>query len=1002
MRLFAILAFINEDQITDEGKNIVEAYLRRFLNKDLTKKYLAIFTDYLNEIYGKYDTLDEKKKKKRSSSYSVKILSICRQINEQLHQKEKLIVLIRIIEFANHNKDINEGEYDVIQTLSETFLFPTEEFKQLYNFICNEDPEADEQESYLQISSEEGKSEMHLHAPGLSGNIHVYRNLSTESLLLKYTGTDNIYLSSAPIDPGRIYLMESGSIIRGSKITPLYFSEIMGRFLQSEGHKKISLEAQDLEFRFPNSNNGIHDFDFRDETGNLIGIMGGSGVGKSTLLSLLNGTLKPQSGKILINGQEFDNSDEDMKSMIGFIPQDDLLIEELTVFQNLYFNAQLCFKDLSNEEIAKKTNDVLQNLGLFEIKNLRVGSPLNKTISGGQRKRLNIALELIREPSILFVDEPTSGLSSNDSEHVMLLLKELVLKGKLIIVNIHQPSSDIFKLFDRLLILDKGGYTVYNGNPIEALPYIKGIAQHVNAEESECPVCGNVNPEQILEIIESRLVDESGNFLSERRISPKEWHQHYVDNIRKKHADQIKDQEEPEHDSFKKPGRLKQFTVYFRRNLLSKLSNKQYMWLTLLEAPVLALIIAIFTRQSPGDEYQFIANENFPAFLFMLIIVPLFLGMTVSAEEIIKDRKILQREQFLTLSRFSYLLSKITMLAIISAIQTVTLVIIANSILEIHDMFLPFWFTLFTVSFFSNMMGLNISSGLDSVVSIYIIIPLILVPQLMLSGVIIKYENLNKNLTHDEYVPIAGDIMASRWAYEAMAVYQYKNNAYFAPVFDYEQTRSNNGYYSAFVIPEMKKSIDAANKNDNISEQNAVLRHAIEEICSLPDIPEFDGTRIPEEKVMDKATQNELLKWLDQAGSIFSERYKKATAQRDSIFITMEKEMGTEDMLAMKNENFNDALSNLMLNRASSRKIVRSNNQIIRKKDPIYQIPDCNYGRAHFLAPVKQIGNLTIDTFWFNNMVIWVMSIILMITLYFDMLRKLLNFNPGKYFRKKK
>ena len=101
---------------------------------------------------------------------------------------------------------------------------------------------------------------------------------------------------------------------------------------------------------------------------------------------------------------------------------------------------------------------VLMDIDLIGIKNLAVGDPINKYISGGQRKRLNIALELIREPSVLFADEPTSGLSSMDSEMVMLLLKEQTLKGRLVIVNIHQPSSDIYKLFDKLLIMDKGGY----------------------------------------------------------------------------------------------------------------------------------------------------------------------------------------------------------------------------------------------------------------------------------------------------------------------------------------------------------------------------------------------------------------------------------------------------------------------------------------------------------------------------------------------------------------
>lgn len=139
-----------------------------------------------------------------------------------------------------------------------------------------------------------------------------------------------------------------------------------------------------------------------------------------------------------------------------------------------------------------------------------MGSPIHKYISGGQRKRLNIALELIREPAVLFLDEPTSGLSSSDSEKVINLLKEQTYKGKLIVVNIHQPSSDIFKLFDRLWILDRGGYPVYDGNPIEAVTYFKRAANYADAEVSTCSLCGNVNPEIILNIIDEKALDDSG------------------------------------------------------------------------------------------------------------------------------------------------------------------------------------------------------------------------------------------------------------------------------------------------------------------------------------------------------------------------------------------------------------------------------------------------------------------------------------------------------------
>ena len=149
----------------------------------------------------------------------------------------------------------------------------------------------------------------------------------------------------------------------------------------------------------------------------------------------------------------------------------------------------------------------MSSLGLTETKDLKVGSPLEKTISGGQRKRLNIGLELLREPSVLFVDEPTSGLSSRDSENIMDLLKELSLKGKMVFVVIHQPSSYIFKMFDKLVILDFGGYQIYYGNPVEAVTYFKSIVDMIDKEQGSCIECGNVNPEQIFNIIETKVVN---------------------------------------------------------------------------------------------------------------------------------------------------------------------------------------------------------------------------------------------------------------------------------------------------------------------------------------------------------------------------------------------------------------------------------------------------------------------------------------------------------------
>jgi len=290
-------------------------------------------------------------------------------------------------------------------------------------------------------------------------------------------------------------------------------------------------------FRFKNSDNGIRNFTFYEEYGQLVGIMGGSGVGKSTLLNVLNGNLKPLMGEVLINGYNlYDEEDKKvLQGVIGYVPQDDLLIEELTVFQNLYFNARLCLNKFPESKIEEVVNNILDDLDLREIKELKVGSPLNKVISGGQRKRVNIALELIREPSILFIDEPTSGLSSVDSEVVMNLLKEQTFKGKLIIVNIHQPSSDLYKMFDKVIILDKGGYQIYYGNPGEAIIYFKSMSHHANAEEDQCTKCGNVNPDQVLQIIEGKVLNENGKPTRTRKVSPKEWFEMFREKLNPDH-----------------------------------------------------------------------------------------------------------------------------------------------------------------------------------------------------------------------------------------------------------------------------------------------------------------------------------------------------------------------------------------------------------------------------------------------------------------------------------
>ncbi len=156
-----------------------------------------------------------------------------------------------------------------------------------------------------------------------------------------------------------------------------------------------------------------------ETTGQLIGIVGKEGVGKSTLLKLLAGKIKPDTGTIYINGYDLWKNKYLLKGTIGYVPEEDLLYEELTVSDNLTLTARMYYSNLSARELDARVNSVLSRLDLLELKHVVVGGILSKHIQPGQRRMINIALELLREPQILLVDNALSGLGMADAAKVI-------------------------------------------------------------------------------------------------------------------------------------------------------------------------------------------------------------------------------------------------------------------------------------------------------------------------------------------------------------------------------------------------------------------------------------------------------------------------------------------------------------------------------------------------------------------------------------------------------
>ena len=896
------------------------------------------------------------------------VRNICEQMKVKLMAEEQLLLLVRFVEFAYSNSEEFENHLPLFHIVAEIFAIPQEEFDDILAFITGK-PSA----SLLTISGEETTTENHITRKGMDGFIRVLFIRRFDKQIFTYYGTGVVFMNDIPLSPGIFYAWQHSSVLKGPLFLPVYYSDLLTVYNKNERKETIYLNGRDLNFTFKNSSNGLHNFSFNLESGQLVAIMGGSGVGKSTLLGIMNGNIHPDEGSITVNGYPLDAPEA--RQLIGFVPQDDLLIEELTVYQNLWFTARLCFARLSDTDIKERVDDVLKELDLEGIKDLEVGSPIRKTISGGQRKRLNIALELIREPAILYLDEPTSGLSSSDSEKVIMLLKEQTHRGKLVVVNIHQPSSEIYKLFDRLWLLDRGGYPIYDGNPIEAIIYFKQAAKYTDPDISVCSTCGNVNPELILNIIDSKKIDDSGNQTNIRKFTPEEWHEKYVSSRPSYGA--VEEKELPDSKQ-KKPTWFKQFCIFLERNVRTKLVNKQYLAITLLEAPLLALIVALLTRYVDGDEYTLLANKNFVSYIFMSVIVVTFMGLSISAEEIIKDRPVLKREHFLRLSRSSYLTSKMVYLLGVSGLQSLLFILVGNTIMGVGwEMFSVWWSILWATSFLANLTGLILSQSMNSVVAIYITIPLLLIPQILLCGLVIKFDDLNTRASKENKVPLIGEMIPSRWAFEALMVEQFADNTYNQAYFPIEREKYLAQYYENIHSKEVRRLAEQLEGKDDpdkrltVENELAVLGRAA--------------------RIAPRAKGETYLSYLDKVDKALHERAHNFTAYLDQVQDEDIRDKGAEWITDQKKKHHNSAIEDLVMGTGGRSFYKEYGHRIYPAIGQIYVMPDNPYGRAPFYAYEKNLGGILISTYNFNLLIIGFFALLAIIAIFAEF--------PGRFMK---
>ncbi|MBU1221534.1 ATP-binding cassette domain-containing protein [Myxococcota bacterium] len=466
------------------------------------------------------------------------------------------------------------------------------------------------------------------------------------------------------------------------------------------------------------------------KAGEFVAVMGPSGSGKTTLFEILNGYKKPTSGNVYLNDFDIYENWDRLKESIGYVPQDDIIYPDLKVYESLYYTAKLRLpSDTSDAEIKNIIETTLKDLELSDKINDIIGGPEGRTLSGGQRKRVNIAQELLTKPPILFLDEPTSGLSAQDAFGVIKVLRKIADSGRLVICSIHSPTEKIFNQFDNILLL-KQGYLSYFGSTDLCFDFFKSTLN---------------DPTELMYVLDEK--------------PGQDWNRKYLGSPIFKEFVEERKQNLPAFSDFQIESsmplsrQIRQFMTLSDRYIKRKMRSNLFLLLLALQSIVISLLVAsVFS----GAEKE-VMMRSMP--LFIMVVAIIFFGCFNASQEIVSEKVIFRRERKVNLQIWPYIVSKFIWLIFFGVMQVIVFTGILFIILKFDSKFL------FIVGLLSLLMAASIALGLlisslspNSVVAMTLV-PVILIPQIILGGTLVKL---------DFWRGSVAKFTVSRWASEAL------------------------------------------------------------------------------------------------------------------------------------------------------------------------------------------------------------------------------------------
>ncbi len=636
-----------------------------------------------------------------------------------------------------------------------------------------------------------------------------------EQLFLEDRGSQNgTFVRGARLPPGQRVPVASGEkVFIGPMPLLIHIQESRVNVVVEDsaawaGKPLYEIEAWDLLLDVPDRDDKtqmktlLDHVSFKALPGDMIALMGPSGAGKTTLLMTLNGYLPPTSGQVRINGEDLYTIYDALRGSIGYVPQDDIVHPELTVFEAVKYSARFRLPpDYSEEEIDRRVDETLRDLGLEGVRNLQIGRPEKKVLSGGQRKRVNIALELVTDPVILFLDEPTSGLAADDTTALITLLSDLTKKtGKTIVMTIHQPAKDEFEKFNLCFIMGYGGIPTYFGPTGDAAyGFFGSILSRASLPSKRVDnprdMFDMLNVRERLVLEEMKRADPNASRGRARADAARAWRGEFFRNENPLYGQMYSGRRAigTAQGARGVPGRadvavLRQFQLLLSRYWRVKLRDGAGAAIMFLQAPIIGVLLwLVFGGQTSAVPFwclgalQELSTRNsmaqsattnllntmqpttdHTAAMFFVVVSCVWFGTSNAAREIVNERAIYLRERMVNLRLFNYVMSKFALLSLFAAIQCAMLLGIVFFALGFNGGPLAFLIelaNLIALAINATALGLLLSTAVASAEAAMALTPIALIPQIVLGGLMVPMTT-NPNMKPMMYV------MPARWGFE--------------------------------------------------------------------------------------------------------------------------------------------------------------------------------------------------------------------------------------------